>query len=599
MYDLNRIRNFSIIAHIDHGKSTLADRILICTRAVDPREMRDQFLDDMDLEREMGITIKANRATVFHTIDGVEYMLNLIDTPGHVDFHYEVSRALAACEGVLLLVDATQGVQAQTVANALKAAEARLPIIPVVNKIDLASAFPEDVALEIEHVLGIPAEQAIFTSAKTGQGIEEVMEAIVRRIPPPQGRLDAPLRALVYDAKTDVHRGVICHMRVVDGRVGKGAKIDFMATGAGFQVTEVGKFLPKQTPTDELKAGEVGYLFASIRSLNDVHIGDTITLSNSRTAAPLPGYVPPQQMVFCDFYPGPGTSTVDLRLAMEKLWLNDSSFTFEAVTSDALGIGFRCGFLGLLHMKIIQERLERESEVNVVQTAPTVTYEIALTDGTVKRIQAASEMPDKTKIAEVREPIVKTSIIIPAESVGTIMQLSADRRGVHKKTTYLSQTRVMLDYEFPLAEIIYDFYDKLKGSTQGYGTMDYEFEGFRAEDLIKLDILVNGKPVDALSVIVHRDKAEFRGRRLVVRLRKEIARHQFEIAIQAAIGGKIIARETVKPYRKDVTAKLYGGDVTRKMKLLKKQKLGKRRMKQIGQVEIPQEAFMAVLDPGD
>jgi len=599
MYDLNRIRNFSIIAHIDHGKSTLADRILICTRAVDPREMRDQFLDDMDLEREMGITIKANRATVFHTIDGVEYMLNLIDTPGHVDFHYEVSRALAACEGVLLLVDATQGVQAQTVANALKAAEARLPIIPVVNKIDLASAFPEDVALEIEHVLGIPAEQAIFTSAKTGQGIEEVMEAIVRRIPPPQGRLDAPLRALVYDAKTDVHRGVICHMRVVDGRVGKGDKIDFMATGAGFQVTEVGKFLPKQTPTDELKAGEVGYLFASIRSLNDVHIGDTITLSNSRTAAPLPGYVPPQQMVFCDFYPGPGTSTVDLRLAMEKLWLNDSSFTFEAVTSDALGIGFRCGFLGLLHMKIIQERLERESEVNVVQTAPTVTYEIALTDGTVKRIQAASEMPDKTKIAEVREPIVKTSIIIPAESVGTIMQLSADRRGVHKKTTYLSQTRVMLDYEFPLAEIIYDFYDKLKGSTQGYGTMDYEFEGFRAEDLIKLDILVNGKPVDALSVIVHRDKAEFRGRRLVVRLRKEIARHQFEIAIQAAIGGKIIARETVKPYRKDVTAKLYGGDVTRKMKLLKKQKLGKRRMKQIGQVEIPQEAFMAVLDPGD
>ncbi len=599
MYDLNRIRNFSIIAHIDHGKSTLADRILICTRAVDPREMRDQFLDDMDLEREMGITIKANRATVFHTIDGVEYMLNLIDTPGHVDFHYEVSRALAACEGVLLLVDATQGVQAQTVANALKAAEARLTIIPVVNKIDLASAFPEDVALEIEHVLGIPAEQAIFTSAKTGQGIEEVMEAIVRRIPPPQGRLDAPLRALVYDAKTDVHRGVICHMRVVDGRVGKGDKIDFMATGAGFQVTEVGKFLPKQTPTDELKAGEVGYLFASIRSLNDVHIGDTITLSNSRTAAPLPGYVPPQQMVFCDFYPGPGTSTVDLRLAMEKLWLNDSSFTFEAVTSDALGIGFRCGFLGLLHMKIIQERLERESEVNVVQTAPTVTYEIALTDGTVKRIQAASEMPDKTKIAEVREPIVKTSIIIPAESVGTIMQLSADRRGVHKKTTYLSQTRVMLDYEFPLAEIIYDFYDKLKGSTQGYGTMDYEFEGFRAEDLIKLDILVNGKPVDALSVIVHRDKAEFRGRRLVVRLRKEIARHQFEIAIQAAIGGKIIARETVKPYRKDVTAKLYGGDVTRKMKLLKKQKLGKRRMKQIGQVEIPQEAFMAVLDPGD
>jgi GTP-binding protein LepA len=599
MTNLNLIRNFSIIAHIDHGKSTLADRILVRTGAVDPREMRDQFLDDMDLEREMGITIKANRATVFYNLDGAQYMLNLIDTPGHVDFHYEVSRALAACEGVLLLVDATQGVQAQTVANAYKAAEAKLVIIPVINKIDLHNAFPEDVALEVEQVLGIPADQAIFTSAKTGQGIEEVMEAIIRRIPPPTGRLDAPLRALVYDANVDVHRGVICHVRVVDGRMGKADKIDLLATGASFHVTEVGKFLPKPTPVGQLVAGEVGYLFASIRALSDVHIGDTITLSRDRTEAPLPGYVAPQQMVFCDFYPGPGTSTVDLRAAMEKLWLNDSSFTFEAVTSDALGIGFRCGFLGLLHMKIIQERLERESDVDLVQTAPTVTYELLLTDGTVKRIEAASEMPDKTKIEEIREPIVHTNVIIPADSVGLIMQLSADRRGIHRKTTYLSQTRVMLDYDFPLAEIIYDFYDRLKGSTQGYGTMDYEFAGFRAEDLIKLDILVNGRPVDALSVIVHREKAEWRGRRLVTRLRKAIARHQFEIAIQAAIGGKIIARETVKPYRKDVTAKLYGGDVTRKMKLLKKQKLGKRRMKQIGQVEIPQEAFMAVLDPGD
>ncbi len=599
MIDLGLIRNFSIIAHIDHGKSTLADRILVRTKAVDPRDMREQFLDDMDLEREMGITIKANRATVFHESHGRRYMLNLIDTPGHVDFHYEVSRALAACEGVLLLVDATQGVQAQTVANAQKAADAHLAIIPVVNKIDLSNAFPEDVALEIEHVLGIPAEQTIFTSAKTGQGIDEVLDAIVKRIPPPVGRVDTPLRALVYDAKTDMHRGVICHMRLFDGQVAKGDKIDFIATGRTFTVTDVGKFFPKPNSVDVLRAGEVGFLFASIRTLNDVHIGDTITRSDDRTDQPLPGYVPPQQMVFCDFYPGPGTSTVDLRVALEKLWLNDSSFSFETVTSDALGIGFRCGFLGLLHMKIIQERLERESDVNLVQTAPTVNYEVETTDGRVTRIEAAGELPDRTRIQEIREPVVKANIIIPSDSVGNIMKLSAERRGVHKKTTYLSQTRVMLTYEFPLAEIIYDYYDKLKGVTQGYGTMDYELVGFRAENLIKLDILVNGRLVDALSVIVHRDKADYRGRRLVTRLRQEITRHQFEIAIQAAIGGKIIARETLKPFRKDVTAKLYGGDVTRKMKLLKKQKLGKKRMKQVGQVEIPQEAFMAVLDPGE
>ncbi len=601
MPDLNRnlIRNFSIIAHIDHGKSTLADRILVHTGAVSPREMRDQFLDDMDLEREMGITIKANRASVSYRFEGMDYLLNLIDTPGHVDFHYEVSRALAACEGVLLLVDATQGVQAQTVANAHKAIGAGLAIIPVVNKIDLTGAFPEDVALEIEHVLGIPADETVFTSAKTGQGLDEVMGAIIQRIPPPSGDPDARLRAMVYDAKTDVHRGVICHVRVFDGELRKGDKIDFLATGATFTVAELGKFVPRRQPVGRLAAGEVGYLFASIKTINDVHIGDTVTQSADPTDAPLPGYEPPQQMVFCDFYPGPGSTTIDLRRAMEDLWLNDSSFTFEPVTSDALGIGFRCGFLGLLHMKIVQERLERESDIEAVQTAPTVTYEIVLTDGTVKRIESASEMPDRTAIAEIREPVVRASLIVPAGAVGAIMQMSEDRRGVYRATEYLSTTRAMLTYDLPLAEIIYDFYDKLKSATQGFGTMDYELVGFQPGDLVRLNILVGGKVVDALSVIVHRDRAETRGRRLAKRLTKVIARHQFEIPIQAAIGGKIIARETIKAYRKDVTQKLYGGDVTRKMKLLEKQKKGKRRMKSIGNVEIPQEAFMAVLEPGE
>ncbi|MBN1346979.1 MAG: elongation factor 4 [Phycisphaerae bacterium] len=597
--DQKYIRNFSVIAHIDHGKSTLADRILVQTGAVSAREFREQFLDDMDLEREMGITIKANRATVRYEFDGQEYMLNLIDTPGHVDFHYEVSRALAACEGVLLLVDATQGVQAQTVANAYKAVDANLTIIPVVNKIDLAGAVPEDVALEIEHVLGIPADETIFTSAKTGQGIDEVMRAIVERIPPPAGRRDARLRAMVYDAKTDVHRGVICHLRVFDGRIRKGDKIRFLATGAHFVVAELGKFMPQHRPVETLAAGEVGYLYANIRTINEVHIGDTVTLSKDPSDDPLPGYVPPQQMVFCDFYPGPGSTAGDLRKAMEDLWLNDSSFTFEPVSSDALGLGFRCGFLGLLHMKIVQERLEREADIDAVQTAPTVTYELMLTDGQVRRIESASDMPDPSMIAEIREPIVHANIIVPASSLGAIMQMSEDRRGRYKATEYLSPTRAMLTYELPLSEILYDFYDKLKSATQGYGTMNYELTGFRADKLVKMNILVNGRPVDALSVIVHRDKAEARGRRLAKRLSKAIARHQFAIPIQAAIGGKIIARETIKPFRKDVTAKLYGGDVTRKMKVLERQKRGKRRMKSVGSVEIPQEAFMAVLDPGE
>ena len=591
------IRNFSIVAHIDHGKSTLADRILESTGAITAREMRAQFLDDMDLEREMGITIKANRATVRYTVENQTHMLNLIDTPGHVDFHYEVSRAMAACEGVLLLVDATQGVQAQTVANAYLAIEADLEIILVINKIDLPAARPEDIALEVEQVLGLDASEAVFTSAKTGAGVDDLLKAVVKRIPPPTGDPSGQLRALIYDAKPDQHRGVISHVRVMDGSVKRGEQIELIAAQRKYLVTEVGKFTPKMTVMESLGAGEVGYVVAGIKTLADVTIGDTITQAANPTANPLPGYKPPQQMVYCDFYPGVGTATAQLRDAMEKLWLTDSSFTYSTVSSDALGIGFRCGFLGLLHMKIIQERLEREGDVTVVQTAPTVTYEVLLKDGETRRIESPSELPDMSIVAEVREPIVVVQMIIPAESVGTVMQLSMDRRGKHKKTEYLSPTRVLMVYEMPLCEIIYDFYDKLKTCTRGYGTADYEINRFEAGDLVRMDILVNNIGVDALSTIVHRDKAQRRGRRLIQRLRKEIARHQFEIPLQAAVGAKIIARETIKGFRKDVTAKCYGGDITRKRKLLEKQKEGKKRMKMVGNVTIPQEAFMSVLEP--
>jgi GTP-binding protein LepA len=593
------IRNFSIIAHIDHGKSTLADRLLERTGTLTKREMREQFLDDMDLEREMGITIKANRATIMHTYEGVEYMLNLIDTPGHVDFHYEVSRAMAACEGVLLLVDAAQGVQAQTVANAYMAVAADLEIILVINKIDLPSAHPEEVALEVEQILGLSAEDAIFTSAKTGEGLEAVLDTVCRVIPAPRGDSAALTRALIYDAKSDVHRGVISHVRMVDGSLKRGDRIRMMAIEREYVISELGKYTPKPTPVANLSAGEVGYLIASIKTVADVNIGDTVTLANKPATERLPGYEAPSQMVFCDFYPGPGTETNELREAMETLWLNDSSFTYDPATSDALGIGFRCGFLGLLHMKIIQERLERESNVSVVQTAPTVTYEIALRDGEVMRIQSPSEMPDPSHVEEVREPFCDASIVIPAEFIGILMSLALNRRGVHKKTEYLSTTRVMITFEFPLGEIIYDFYDKLKSCTKGYGTVDYEVTDFRGGNLVKMDVLVNAIPVDALSVIVHKDKAAFRGRRLISRLKKEISRHQFEIPLQAAIGAKIIARETIKAFRKNVTAKCYGGDVSRKRKLLEKQKEGKKRMKQVGNVQIPQEAFMSILDPGD
>ncbi|MGD2108880.1 MAG: translation elongation factor 4 [Phycisphaerae bacterium] len=599
MADLSLIRNFSIVAHIDHGKSTLADRILERTGAISEREMRAQFLDDMDLEREMGITIKANRATVPYEHADKSYMLNLIDTPGHVDFHYEVSRALAACEGVLVLVDAAQGVQAQTVANAYLAIEADLELILVINKIDLPAAHPEDVALEAEHVLGLDAAEAIFTSAKTGAGIDDLLQAIVRRIPAPRGDPGAKLRALIYDAKPDPHRGIISHTRVVDGCLRRGDHVDLMAAGRKYLVTEVGKFTPKPVPVDALAAGEVGYFFAGIKTIADVNIGDTVTHSADPTERALPGYKPPQQMVYCDFYPGVGSSTAELREAMEKLWLNDSSFTYSTVGSDALGIGFRCGFLGLLHMRIIQERLERENDISVVQTAPTVTYQVTLKDGTVHRIESPSELPDMAGVELIGEPIVHASLIVPADSVGAVMQLSMERRGKQLKTEYLSQTRVLLHYELPLCEVIYDFYDKLKTCTKGYGTADYEFKGYQPGDLVRMDILVNGVPVDALSVIVHRDKAQMRGRKLINRLKKEIGRHMFEVPLQAAIGAKIIARETIRAFRKDVTAKCYGGDITRKRKLLEKQKEGKRRMKTVGNVSIPQEAFMSILEPDE
>jgi len=630
---IDRIRNFSIIAHIDHGKSTLADRLLVRCGAVSPREYRDQFLDDMDLEREMGITIKANRATLKYEYPGPKpgaaslpvgrpaqqsadraapaaspsrpappagvYTLNLLDTPGHVDFHYEVSRALAACEGVLLLVDAAKGIEAQTLANAYKAVEADLVIIPVVNKIDLPAARPDDVAMELEQVLGFPAEDAIRVSAKTGAGVEEVLRAIVERIPPPTGRPTGALKALIYDAKADAHRGVVCHVRVVDGVLRKGEKVRLMAAGRTYQVSDLGVFLPKPTSRPQLSAGDVGYIFAGIKTIHDVNIGDTITRDNAPCDHALPGYRPPQQMVFCDFYPGPGTESEQLREALEKLWLNDSSFNFSPTSSMALGLGFRCGFLGLLHMKIIQERLERESDIDVVQTAPTVGFEVLHKDGSTCLLESPADMPPVEKILELREPYVQAEILVPSRFIGNVMKISEQRRGKHVRTEYLSPDRVLMVYDFPLTEIIYDYFDRLKSVTSGYGTMDYDLIGFRADDLVKVNILVNGIPADALSVIVHRSRAVERGRRLIGRLKTQIARHQFEIPIQAAIGNRIIARETIRPVRKDVTAKCYGGDVTRKRKLLEKQKAGKQRMKMIGRVAIPQEAFMAVLDTGE
>jgi GTP-binding protein LepA len=612
----DNIRNFCIIAHIDHGKSTLADRMLMGTGAMTERTRREQTLDDMDLERERGITIKASAVSVEHVVTGNDddpaagehagksFELNFIDTPGHVDFHYEVSRALAACEGAILVVDATQGVEAQTVANLYKAVDADLELIPVINKIDLPAAQPELVAQQVEDVLGLPAEDCILTSAKTGQGVAELLDAICRRFPAPGGEPDAPLQALIFDAKYDDYRGVVVYFRVMAGRLKKGDRVRMMRAGRTYPATELGKFRPSMTATDEpFEAGDVGYMVASIKTLEDVNIGDTLTIDAHPADQPLPGYEEPQAMVFCDFYPSGDTQFDDLREAIGKLHVNDASFVYEPTSSDALGSGFRCGFLGMLHMDIIQERLEREGNVTIVQTAPTVTYEVVATgkQDTIETLHITNpaDLPDPSKVRQIREPIVSAEIITPTDSIGDIMKLCEQRRGIYKNQKFLAADRQILEYELPLAEIIYDFFDKLKSITSGYGTMDYHVIGFRADALVKMDILVNGDRVDALSLIVHRDKAEFRGRHLLKRLKDQIDRHLFEIPLQAALGGKIIARETIKSVGKNVTAKCYGGDVTRKRKLLEKQKKGKERLKRIGTVDIPQEAFMAVLDTGE
>lgn len=594
--DQQHIRNFSIIAHIDHGKSTLADRLIEYTGTLTKREMEEQILDSMDLERERGITIKAQAVRSIYTArDGQEYMLNFIDTPGHVDFTYEVSRALAACEGALLVIDATQGIEAQTLANVYLALDNDLEIIPVINKIDLPSADPERVKHEIEDVIGIDASEAVLTSAKTGIGIEDVLEAIVAKIPAPKGDAQKPLKALVFDSKFDAYKGVVLYFRVIDGRVRKGMKIRMMATGAEFEVTEVGVFKPNPVIVDELDAGQVGFLAAAIKNVKDARVGDTITDANNPADEALPGYRKATPMVYCGLYPVENSDYDNLRDALEKLQLNDASLVFEPETSVALGFGFRCGFLGLLHMDVIKERLEREYNLALITTAPNVIYEVFRTNGDVELVDNPSNFPDQTVIDHVEEPYVNATIIVPKDYVGAVMELSQEKRGEYENMTYLDETRVMIHYALPLSEIIFDYFDRLKSATRGYASLDYELAGYRASDLVKVDILLNGDPVDALSAIVHREKATVRGRQLVEKLRSLIPRQMFEIPVQAAIGNKIIARENVRALRKDVLAKCYGGDISRKRKLLEKQKEGKKRMKQVGSVELPQEAFMAIL----
>lgn len=594
--DQQHIRNFSIIAHIDHGKSTLADRLIEYTGTLTKREMEEQILDSMDLERERGITIKAQAVRSIYTArDGQEYMLNFIDTPGHVDFTYEVSRALAACEGALLVIDATQGIEAQTLANVYLALDNDLEIIPVINKIDLPSADPERVKHEIEDVIGIDASEAVLTSAKTGIGIEDVLEAIVAKIPAPEGDAQKPLKALVFDSKFDAYKGVVLYFRVIDGRVRKCMKIRMMATGAEFEVTEVGVFKPNPVIVDELDAGQVGFLAAAIKNVKDARVGDTITDANNPADEALPGYRKATPMVYCGLYPVENSDYDNLRDALEKLQLNDASLVFEPETSVALGFGFRCGFLGLLHMDVIKERLEREYNLALITTAPNVIYEVFRTNGDVELVDNPSNFPDPTVIDHVEEPYVNATIIVPKDYVGAVMELSQEKRGEYENMTYLDETRVMIHYALPLSEIIFDYFDRLKSATRGYASLDYELAGYRASDLVKVDILLNGDPVDALSAIVHREKATVRGRQLVEKLRSLIPRQMFEIPVQAAIGNKIIARENVRALRKDVLAKCYGGDISRKRKLLEKQKEGKKRMKQVGSVELPQEAFMAIL----
>ena len=595
--DRSKIRNFSIVAHIDHGKSTLADRILELTKSVPLREMENQLLDNMDLERERGITIKAHAVTLVYTAqDGEDYIFNLIDTPGHVDFNYEVSRSLAACEGAVLVVDASQGIEAQTLANTYLAVDAGLEILPVVNKIDLPSADPERVCHEIEDVIGIPAMDAPRISAKTGENVEEVMERIVTDIPAPTGNENDPLRALIFDSYYDAYRGVIVYVRIKDGQVKPGDTIRMMATGGEFTVVECG-FLRATNlePAAALYAGEVGYIAASIKDVRQARVGDTVTLKDRPAAEPLEGYRAVQPMVFCGIYPADGAHYTDLRDALEKLQLNDASLTFEPETSVALGFGFRCGFLGLLHMEIIQERLEREYDLDLITTAPSVVYRLKLTDGSEITIDNPTNYPDPTLIASAQEPICNAHIYSPSEYVGNIMELCQERRGVFKDMKYLDTDRVDIHYELPLNEIVYDFFDALKSRTRGYASFDYELLGYQPSKLVKLDIMLNGEIVDALSFIIHADKAYPRARKMAEKLKEKIPRQLFEVPIQACVGGKIIARETVKALRKDVLAKCYGGDITRKKKLLEKQKEGKKRMRQLGTVEVPQEAFMSVL----
>ena len=595
-YSQDKIRNFCIIAHIDHGKSTLADRLIEYTGTLTKREMEAQILDSMDLERERGITIKAQAVrSSYKAKNGEEYMLNFIDTPGHVDFTYEVSRALAACEGALLVIDATQGIEAQTLANVYLALDNDLEIIPVINKVDLPSADPDRVKHEIEEVIGIDASEAVLTSAKTGLGIEDVLEAIVAKVPAPSGISDSPLKALVFDSKFDAYKGVVLYVRVIDGRIKPGMKIKMMATNAEFEVTEVGVFKPNLVNVDSLEVGQVGFFAAAIKNVKDARVGDTVTDANNPAAEALPGYRKATPMVFCGLYPVENSDYDNLRDALEKLQLNDASLVFEPETSVALGFGFRCGFLGLLHMDVIKERLEREYNLTLITTAPNVIYQVFRTNGDVELVDNPSNFPDPTVIDHVEEPYVNATIIVPKDYVGAVMELSQEKRGEYENMTYLDETRVMIHYALPLSEIIYDYFDRLKSVTRGYASLDYELAGYRASSLVKVDILLNGEPVDALSAIVHREKAVSRGRQLVEKLRSLIPRQMFEIPVQAAIGNKVIARENVRAMRKDVLAKCYGGDISRKRKLLEKQKEGKKRMKQVGSVELPQEAFMAIL----
>jgi len=592
----SNIRNFSIIAHIDHGKSTLADRLLQFTGALSEREMREQFLDKMDLEREKGITIKLQPVRLnYRAADGQDYILNLIDTPGHVDFSYEVSRSLACCEGTLLVVDASQGIEAQTLANVYMAMDLNLEIVGAVNKIDLPGADPEKIKQEMEEVLGLDKNDIVAISAKLGIGIEEVLEAIIKFIPPPRGDEQAPLQALIFDSYFDSYKGAICYFRVVSGQVRKGDIIRMMSTGKEYEVIELGVFTPYMTEVEVLKAGEVGYLAAGIKNVSDTKVGDTITLANRPAAEPLPGYKEVKPMVYCGLYPLENNDYERLRDALDKLKLNDASLFYEPETSEALGFGFRCGFLGLLHLEIIKERLEREFDLSLLATAPGVIYQILLTDGSIIYVSNPTHWPAPQKIEQVFEPFVKASIMVPNEYVGPVMELCQDKRGIFVNMEYLSTQRVMITYKLPLAEILYDFFDALKSRTRGYASLDYEFIGYEPGDLVKLDIFLNGEVVDALSMIVHRDRAYYRARNVTEKLRRIIPRQMYEVVIQAGIGSKIIARETIKAMRKDVLAKCYGGDVTRKKKLLEKQKEGKKRMKQIGRVEVPKDAFLTVL----